>query len=150
MRKREGKERGGEDRKAHLLPCPALPAPARFPETLPSSTLLSAVSLPIDPPHLPSIIEPQISALYLAAPTTFPKAKQTLTSAHSCYLELDSAIHRAGGGGGQFTAPLMGMTGVNCPATTHHTHGEKPQAGAPGTESSFLLGPQHQPSGAIK
>lgn len=115
----------------------------------------SARAPPTRSPHLPLIIEPQISALYLAALTTFPKTEKTFTSAHSCYLELDSAIHRARKGGGIYGTPNedddFERLAVLPPPVT--PTGRTPGPGSSGTTSSFLqgtLGPQHLPRGVIK
>lgn len=99
----------------------------------------SARAPPTHSAHLPLIIEPQISALYLAALTTFPKTEKTFTSAHSCYLELDSAIHRARKGGQGIYGTPDGDDGYEqlaVPPPPVTPTGRTPGAGSSGTTSS--------------
>lgn len=102
-RNMEGKEGLGgerEDEEDRMDPSPS--TPPQFPETHPSSTFQSEVNLPvvsvIEFLHLSLVIEPQISALYVAAQTALPRLRKPLPQPILTALSWVQKVHRAGDG----------------------------------------------------
>lgn len=100
-----GMREGGQDRNRPIFfPLP-LPAPPQFPETLPSPTFLSSVNQPVRPstgsPHFPLVIEPQISAFYLASQATFPRLRKLSPHPIPSALSWAQPVHQAGDGEGR-------------------------------------------------
>lgn len=125
-----GEREDGRTEWTHPLPPP--PAALKFPEAPLWPAFLSVVGLPVptstDSPHFPFVIEPQISTFYMTAPTTFPKAEKTITSAHSHCLELGTTSWQSRKQGRRgLMVPLMGMMVSNGLAVHPRTHPSHPR-----------------------